>query len=442
MRSLSTVTDGLRGTPGPDWSERDLLAVLTAFTPADERAVLVGHDGRAGSRELAHLAADSLAHRGVRCVLATGPAPTPALGRLVHEDPDLRAAVVMTASHNPPGCFGVKLRDEHGHGRKAGESTAPGDIALDIPRHPHRTLDVLEPYTRAVGRPLVDAAALFDGALIVDAAHGAVGELAGRLPELMFSRARPLPFFAGQTPDPTLRPQADACADRALRAAGEPGGGVVAMVDGDGDRLVLYTRRSRTVGSAEQAAILLRAGLPVRRLITTDVAPLMISRVADETDREVAVTRTEVGFQHVLADWRSDRAAVLGLEPNGALVWSGTTGDGYFERDSLAALSLLLRTFPGCEAVDDAVAELRRLHPYRQFTRALRRPADEVLSDVRALLPGWRRDRCGRADATAVFEDGRYGRVAVRPSATEPCTRLYVETDPETADRLLTGLRG
>ncbi|MEV1068043.1 hypothetical protein [Streptomyces sp. NPDC050263] len=446
MRSLSTVTDGRRGTPGPDWSERDLLAVLTALAPtaprrADERAVLVGHDGRAGSRELAHLAADFLAQRDVRCVLATGPAPTPALGRLVREDPELRAAVVMTASHNPPGFFGVKLRDEHGHGCRAGEG-APADVALDIARHPHRTLDVLESYTRTVGRPLADAAARFDGALVIDAAHGAVGELAERLPELAFSRARPLPFFAGQTPDPTLRPQADACADRALRAARAPSGAMVAMVDGDGDRLVLYTRRSRTVGSAEQAAILLRAGLPVRRLITTDVAPLMISRAAADTGREVAVTRTEVGFRHVLAAWRSDRAGVLGLEPNGALVWSGRNGDGYFERDSLAALSLLLRAFPGCEAVDDAVAELRRRHPYQQFTRALRRPADDVLSDVRALLPGWRRDRCGRADATAVFEDGRHGRVAVRPSATEPCTRLYVETDPETADRLMTGLRG
>lgn len=449
MRSLSTATDGRRGTPGPGWSERDLLGSLTALSPdprpdADERAVLVGHDGRAGSRELAHLAADVLTHRGTRCVLATGPAPTPALGRLVHDDPGLRAAVIMTASHNPPGYFGVKLRDEHGHGIPA-EQGAPCDLT-DLPSagRPHRTLDVLEPYTRGVGRELADNAARFDGTLLIDAAHGAVGELAGRLPELTFFRARPLPFFAGQTPDPTLRPQADTVADLALRTAGEPSGAMVAMVDGDGDRLVLYTRRSRIIDSAEQAAILLRAGLPVRRLVTTDVAPLMVSQVAaslaGSTGGDIAVTRTDVGFRHVLAAWRTDRSAVLGLEPNGALVWSGTNAERYFERDSLAALSLLLGVFPGCEAVDDAVAALRRLHPHRQFTRALRRPAADVLADVTGLLPGWRTRRCGGTGAATVLEDGGQSRVAVRASATEPCTRLYVETDPETATRLLTAL--
>ncbi|WP_435175436.1 hypothetical protein [Actinacidiphila sp. bgisy145] len=448
MTSQPTTTDGWRGLPGPGWSEREVLAVLHGVLPAllsgqDRGAdVLVGHDGRAGSRELAGLAADWLAGRGTSCRLATGPAPTPALGRMVHEDGGLAAAVVMTASHNPPGFFGLKVRDSAGYGVvwppaavEAGAAPEPAGVAVRA----HRAVDAAAAYARgAVGRALLAGARRFGGRLVVDAAHGAVGALAPHLPGLAFHRARPLPFFAGATPDPTLRQQAEAVAERVLAGLPDAGRGLVAMVDGDGDRLALFTRRSRFIGSAEQAALLLRAGLPARRLITTAVAPLMVARAVAADRPDVEVTETAVGFKHIVAAWRSDPRPALGLEPNGALVWPGPDGAGYFERDSLAALGTLLAAFPAVADLDDAVTALRGDHPYRQDIHTVALEPEEVVARVARLLPGW---HAAAVEDRWVFGDGGHGRITVRRAATEPRTRLYVEAEPAVGARLPAALR-
>lgn len=448
MTSQSTTTDGWRGLPGPGWSERQVLAVLHRTLPAlaarRDRGtdVLVGHDARAGSRELARLAADSLAERGTPCRLAAGPAPTPALGRMVHEDGSLAAAVVMTASHNPPGFFGMKLRDSAGYGAVWPRTAPDGDAVPPEPAevgvHAHRSVDAVAGYAQGVGAGVCESAGRFGGRLVIDAAHGAVGALAPHLPGLAFHRARVLPFFAGLTPDPTLRPQAEAVAERVLRGLPDRDRGLVAMVDGDGDRLVLFTHRSRFISSSEQAALLLRAGLPARRLITTSVTPLMLTRAVARDRPDVAVTETAVGFKHIVEAWRDDPRPALGLEPNGALVWPGPDGTGYFERDSLAALRTVLDAFPAVADLDEAVAGLRGDHPYRQDILTVALEPEEVAARVAVLLPGWHTETpAGRW----VFGDGGHGRITVRRAATEPRTRLYVEAEPAVGARLPAVLR-
>ncbi|MFJ9683822.1 hypothetical protein ACIRP2_38335 [Streptomyces sp. NPDC101194] len=161
-------------------------------------------------------------------------------------------------------------------------------------------------------RSLDEGAGHFDADVVLDSAHGAVGALAGHLGTVRICRARPLPFFAGHTPDPVPRPQAEQTARRLLEQ--EPGPTPLAMTDGDGDRLVLVTRRSG-IGSPEQAATLMYAGLPVDRLITTAVAPRMAVRAAKRARPGLRVTETAVGFKHIVTTWQSDLKPALGLEP-------------------------------------------------------------------------------------------------------------------------------
>lgn len=438
MRSSPATTDGWRGLPGVGYAEPQLLSALdqAATSGALGSSVLIAYDGRAGARELAQLAADLLASRGLTCYLTTGPAPTPAAGRLVHRQPHLHAAVIVTASHNPPGFLGIKLRDNQGHGLlwlpPKDDQAAPIDTLLPVPQ-PHLPIDALSTYSRTVGDTLTAAARQFDGHLIIDAAHGCVGALAPHLPELTWHRPRPLPFFGGRTPDPALRPQADDIAAAVLKSTSQPGRALIAMVDGDGDRLALYTARSSYIGSAEQAAALLDIGLPVQRLITTAVSPRAVVNTARR--HHVQIDLVPVGFKHIVAAWReSTMIPTLGVEPNGALTWSGDD-QGYFERDSLAALSTLLTHLPTMQALDDAIAELRRRNPHSQRIVTVPHTLDETLDHLAALLSTWETNTT--RDGVVLFDGGTHEHLAVRASGTEPGTRLYIEAPPTITDRII-----
>ncbi|MGW1158902.1 hypothetical protein ACWD48_11880 [Streptomyces sp. NPDC002519] len=439
MRSVPSTSDGWRGLPGSAFAEPQLLAALGHCADQDVLGdnVLVGYDGRAGAPELAQLAADLLTEHGITAHLATSPAPTPACGILVRQEPALSAAVVITASHNPPGYTGMKIRDASGHGAvwpqpSADATTDPGRLLRR--RHPH--IDVLAPYAASTGSALAEAVAHFDAPVLLDAAHGAVGALDGHLDGVTVCRSRLLPFFAGHSPDPVPRPQAERTARALLDQAASPA--LLAMTDGDGDRLVLFTRASGYIGSPEQAAALLYAGLRVDRLITTAVAPRMAVRAARRARAALRVTETQVGFKHIVAAWQNDPRPALGLEPNGALVHV-TDDRGYFERDSLAALTTLLTAFPALEDLDDAIADVRRAHPHTQLVHTVPAPLTDVLHQLPGLLPGWRADHSGDP---VVYDDGAHGRIAVRASGTEPASRLYIEAPTPVVERLTQALGG
>jgi phosphomannomutase len=214
-----------------------------------------------------------------------------------------------------------------------------------------------------------------------------------------------LPFFGGLTPDPTHSDAAEGTARRIARATGRLDRTLVAMVDGDGDRLVLFTNASGLIGSAEQVALLMAHGLPVRHLLTSVVAPRMLREVAADRRDAVTVTRVGVGFKHQVAQWREHRGGgTLAVEPNGAFVWSGDSG-AYFERDSLAALAVLLNVFTGIDDLDAAVASHRKRHPYAQRILSVAQPADKVLDRMARLRSGWRRESV--AAGVASFDGGR-----------------------------------
>lgn len=435
MRSAATTTDGWRGLPGPTWSELDLLTAVqhAAATGALGSHVLVGFDTRAGSREIAALITNLLTRDGVTVSCADAPAPTPALGRFVRSHQHLSAAIIVTASHNPPGFVGVKLRDGEGLGGTwplppDGASIEPDTLA----QHPEPAPDqvpVVQHYAETVGERLTEAVHRFTGSLTIDTAHGVVGALATHLTAISWARATPLPFFAGHTPDPTLPDTAIPAANACLRAASDPQNTLVAMVDGDGDRLVLYTAASGCIGSAEQAAVLLADGLSVEHLLTTSVAPRMLIESAG-ANPGTAVTQTSVGFKHLVAAWReTQHPQTLAVEPNGALVWAHP-GDDYFERDSLTALTTVLTRFASVARLDQAISDLRRRYPYPQQILTVASAVDDVRAQLDTLLSGW---QTSSADTgTRVFADAAEGYITVRASGTEPVTRLYTEVSPKT----------
>ncbi|MEU6586066.1 hypothetical protein [Nocardia sp. NPDC046763] len=125
--------------------------------------------------------------------------------------------------------------------------------------------------------------------------------------------------------------------------------------------MTLYTCRSGIIGTAEQAALLLSAGLAAQQVILTSVTAHATAHAARARGVEPDVV--PVGFKHVAAARQGHR--VLGVEPNGALAWA-ESGRDWFDRDALIALTLVLETFGSLDDLDTAVAEHRTRYPFPQ----------------------------------------------------------------------------
>src|SRR5207237_1036952 len=112
-------TAGIRGPrgPGPAGMNRRLVRAVAAGLAVHLRAtdpgarirdVVVGHDARVLSPELADDAARVLAGAGLRTCVLPGSVPTPLVSFAVRHF-GAAAGLMVTASHNPPGDNGVKV---------------------------------------------------------------------------------------------------------------------------------------------------------------------------------------------------------------------------------------------------------------------------------------------------------------------------------------------
>ncbi|NOH27242.1 phospho-sugar mutase [Vibrio mediterranei] len=121
---LSFGTAGLRGKVGAGPNRMNRLVIqetatglghylLEQVSEASSRGVVIGYDGRPDSKQFAHDTASVLTALGIKVYLTYKVAATPIVAFGVREL-NAAAAVVMTASHNPPEYNGFKVYWENG----------------------------------------------------------------------------------------------------------------------------------------------------------------------------------------------------------------------------------------------------------------------------------------------------------------------------------------
>ena len=98
---------------------------------AGTRGLVVGHDRRFSAREFAVAAAEVIAAHGVPVWLTIDATPTPVISQSVL-DRCAAGAVNLTASHNPPGDLGFKVRDDFG-AALAPENLSALEARLPVP---------------------------------------------------------------------------------------------------------------------------------------------------------------------------------------------------------------------------------------------------------------------------------------------------------------------
>ncbi len=420
-------TDGLRGRVGSEIHAELALALGNALgaelaAQGNDGPVAVAMDTRPSGPMLEAAVVAGVCAAGVRAVRC-GIVPTAALSTVV-EAHAWAAGVMITASHNPAHDNGLKVVD--GRGRKADAALrAAIEARLRGPRlHDDVPGDVIawdeagDEWIDAVRRRVPRGAWLAGTRIVLDAANGAARGRAAQL--LGHLGAEVIAIGEGSGADINDGCGAVHPGRMVARVRAERADAGIAL-DGDADRVMLCDAQGTLLDGDAILWLLAREGTAVGTIMSNDGLARGLA------ERGVTLVRSAVGDSHVAAAMEASGAA-LGAEPSGHVLFSDglPTGCGM-----LAALRALA---PDARGLHERVAGY---HPTRQVHAAVPRggvaggqapPPQEQDSRLREAIVAWEARGC---------------RVVVRPSGTEPVTRLMVEhADEAVAREGLDTLRG
>lgn len=462
---ISFGTDGWRAGIADDYTFANLRRVATAAARfyrdrADgaERGVVIGHDRRFLAREFAKAAAEVLAAEGVPAYLTVGPTPTPVISHAVGAR-GAAGAINITASHNPPGDLGFKVRDEMGAAlapdvlraleelippvdepiAHAGFETAVADGRI-------RVFDPAPAYREHVAAR-VDLARIARAGLRVayDPMWGAgIGWLTWLLgpdasTELLTIHGTPNPLFPEMARPEPIPPNTDALA-RHVRATGADIG---IANDGDADRVGAVDENGVFIHQLQVYGLLAYWLLEVKGERGDIVRTLSTTSMLDVMGRKygVKVHETGVGFKYV-GPKMLETDAMIGGEESGGFAFRGLP-----ERDGLVValvlLDLMIETGQKpSELIETLYATVGARWHYKRLDErfdAARR--EEIQARLTAASPeslaGIPVTRIDRQDGHKFwFPDD--GWMLIRFSGTEPLMRVYTETTHgESVDAIL-----
>jgi phosphomannomutase len=469
---LTFGTAGLRGVmrAGPNGMNRAVVrraaAGLMAWLAAQGAPgpVVIGYDGRHGSRRFAEETARVATGAGRPALLLPGPLPTPVLAHAVRALPAV-AGVMVTASHNPPRDNGYKVYLGAALGGVRGDGAqivSPADIGIEAAIRatgpvaeialggPGDDLDVSIVESYVEGAVDVLDPGSFEDRRALRVAYTAMHGVGAPILAAAFVRAGfapPSNVVEQEQPDPDFptvafpNPEEPGAMDRLIALATVTGSDVAIANDPDADRCAVAIPgpdgwrllRGDEVGVL-LADHLIRRGRP--GLYATTIVSSQLLRALCAA-RGVSYGETLTGFKWIVRAAADDlaygyeealgycvapqhvrdkdgiTAALLVAELAASLKRTGATlGDrldelatefGVYATDQLSVRVAEL------SAIDAAMAHLRA-HPPSTL-------CGESIHNVTDLAP----------DADVVVLRTETSRVVVRPSGTEPKLKAYLE---------------
>jgi phosphomannomutase len=412
----------------PDELNPDVARLIgAAFAGwSGEREILVGRDARLSSPELAAASIEGITSRGADAVdlgLASTDLLYFASGSLE------RAAMMITASHNPKEYNGLKFclpgAKPVGEGSGLEEIRTlveKGEAILGTGRGSVRRADLLDRYVDHV-LGFVDVARMRPLTIAVDTANGMGGLVVPAVMERLPVTAHHLyPELDGTFPNHPADP-IDPENQRDLKATVLERHADVGMAfDGDADRIFLVDEGANDVSGSLLTA-LVAVSMLGREAGAKVVYNVICSWVVPEVIREHGgePIRSRVGHSFI-KQVMAETGAIFGGEHSGH----------YYFRENFRADSGLIA---GVIALGELSKETR---PLSEVLRPYRRYADSgeinlriddpkaTIERVAEALTGGRQDRLD--GLTVEFDDWWCN---VRPSNTEPLLRVNVEAKTE-----------
>lgn len=492
---LAFGTAGLRGIVGAGPNRmnsavvirttRGLADHLRATDPtAQERGVVVGFDARTTSREFAEVTAGVLVGAGFTVHWYPNPQPTP-LVAFTQRFLDAAAAVVITASHNPPEYNGYKvflegaaqiipptdqaIADAVGEVGPAAEIPRGG---LDDPRVIEVDEAVLERYLAeiAAARPKVEGGPL---TIAYTPLHGVGGALMLRaFADGGYTNVHVEPSQA--EPDgrfPTVRfpnPEEPGAMDAVIGLGRAVHADVVLAHDPDADRLAAAVPdgngdfsmlTGNQIGMLLADHLLRGSNYPAPLVVASIVSTPMLRSVAERHGARAEYTLT--GFKWICAAARALEEEgyqfVYGFEE----ALGSSVGTVVRDKDGIGAAVAFADLVRGLtddgRTVPDRLAELALEHGLWVSTQlSVDRPGSQGLAEIAeamASLSGqgpetlaghevvavtdYRKDVAERPHWLGHHDLVEYslsdGRAMIRPSGTEPKVKIYVDLRAEVA---------
>ena len=467
MSDIKFGTDGWRGRIAEDYTFDNVRRCAQGFasflkaTGAAEKGAVIGYDQRFAAEHFAAAAAEVLAANGVRVWLTQSNTPTPAISYSVQAK-QAAGAINITASHNPPGDCGFKVRDEVGGAippddLKRIEAGIP-DIAgvkrmkLDDARSDGLvTLFDPAPDYIALIHKLVDIepikAAGFN--VLVDCMWG---NGAGWFPRLLAGGKTQVhevhnernPVFPKMLRPEPIPPNID----DGLSYVSKLGADVAIITDGDADRVGLGDENGRFIDQLRVYGLLGYYFLEVRGergpIVKTISTTKMLNKLGALYD--IPIYETGVGFKYI-APKMKETNAMMGGEESGGYAFRGHAPD----RDGILAglylLDMMVQTGKRPSQLLDWLFEKVGPHYYDRIDTAFETARR---GEVQARVIAARPETIAGLKVTGIdtldgfqfhMEDG--GWLLIRFSGTEPIIRVYCETThgDKVQDILQDGLR-
>jgi len=416
-------TDGVRGRANEYLTPELAIAIARAASTRVSKPgrVIIGRDTRMSGPMLEAALASGFASAGLNVALA-GVIPTPAISFLI-KDERARLGAVISASHNPPQDNGIKLFDAAGM-KVAAEEEAQIERLVDRDLPPAEAVGSIRPLEAAAARYAsfligtidVDGVDLSGMTIAVDCAFGATGGIAPHVLRHLGATVIELNTAADGA---RINQGCGSTHLDAIRTAVEANDADLGIAfDGDGDRVLLVSRRGETIDGDRMIGI---AALYMKEKGSLDPPLVVVTTMSnlglEETfDRHgIGLIRTPVGDRNV-AQEMVRQGAKLGGEQSGHIIFAdhSPTGDGI-----LTVVKLL-------EIAHDTGKDLESLSlGIDLYPQAHRNVPCESPAEI-AGSPSLR-DAIKEAEALL---NGR-GRVIVRPSGTQPLIRIMVEGENE-----------
>lgn len=447
-------TDGWRGLIAADFTFERLVFVAplaaqvlkeTYGPTTGSNTIVVGYDRRFLSEEFALTTAKTIQNCGFDVLLSECFAPTPAFSWAA-KSMNALGAFVITASHNPGGYSGFKIKGAFG-GSVPSDVTAKVEALIANPPAPEVTakpgkLEMFNPWTSYCAglRQLVDVEAIVSAIqsekikVFVDVMNGSAStgltQLLGiDVPEIRSERD---PLFGGGAPEPLPKYLHELLTT--IPATKSNGVKVGLVFDGDCDRIAAADSQGNFLSSQILIPILIehlseRKGYSGEVVKTVSGSGLIEKAAAFY---KLPIFETPIGYKYI-ADRMLATNALLGGEESGGIGY----GHHIPERDALLAALYVL------EIVVKTGMDLSDLHRSIQEKTGFDAAYDRIdlpLSSMAvrdALLASLQNNPiqivAEKAVVSTQTDDGYKFRLEdeswllVRFSGTEPVLRLYCE---------------
>jgi len=455
-------TDGWRAIIAQEYTVYNVARVAQGLATwlnqkGQNNTVVVGHDCRFGGEMFAETTAKVLCANGIKVLLAKGFVSTPMISMgVLHLN--AQQGVVITASHNPVGYNGFKLKGPHGG------PTSPAQIAeveALIPDEVSITKDSIEHFKNVGMLEYVDLEAMYINylkekfdfeklnnspfKLAYDAMFGAGQNVIRKLlPNAVLIHCDDNPGFLGQAPEPIDKNLKELSATMANTPELKLG----LATDGDADRIGLYDEDGHFVDSHHIILLLIQylhkvKGLSGKVAIAFSVTD-RVKRMAEAYGLPVEVT--PIGFKYI-SEIMTQEDVLVGGEESGGIAVKGhiPERDGIY--DGLLIYDLMTQTGKTLKQLCQEVYDVVGTFSYDRLDLTIENEKKESIIK-KALAGEYKQFGKYTFNKVETIDGVKYhldngGWMMLRASGTEPLLRVYSEgnSKEETAD-ILENIKG